>query len=101
MTKNEIIETIYPKIKKFVENTMKSNNQNSKDLTQDIALSLLEMDDNKIIQLYEKKELDYFVARMITNNYNSVTSPYHKKYRKFSELTEEINYKIKDEYDGN
>ena len=32
--------------------------------------------------MYEKKQLKWFVARMVCNNINSVNSPYYYKYKK-------------------
>lgn len=55
------------------------------DLTQDIYLSLLEKDDDLIIQLYEDEQLNYYITRMILNNIRSTTSPYYYTYLKNKE----------------
>lgn len=56
--------------------------ENLKDLTQDIYLQLLQMDNAKINELYFKKQLRFWVTRIITNNIHSKTSPYYYQYKK-------------------
>ena len=58
------------------------NTENLKDLTQDIYLQLLQMDNAKINELYFKKQLRFWVTRIITNNIHSKTSPYYYQYKK-------------------
>ena len=58
------------------------NNENLKDLAQDIYLQLLQMDNAKINELYFKKQLRFWVTRIITNNIHSKTSPYYYTYKK-------------------
>ena len=58
------------------------NTENIKDLAQDIYLQLLQMDNAKINELYFKKQLRFWVTRIITNNIHSKTSPYFYKYKK-------------------
>lgn len=56
--------------------------ENLKDLAQDIYLQLLQMDNAKINELYFKKQLRFWVTRIITNNIHSKTSPYYYQYKK-------------------
>ena len=58
------------------------NTENLKDLTQDIYLQLLQMDKARINELYFKKQLHFWVTRIITNNIHSKTSPYYYQYKK-------------------
>lgn len=58
------------------------NKENLKDLSQDIYLQLLQMDNAKINELYFKKQLRFWVTRIITNNIHSKTSPYYYTYKK-------------------
>ena len=58
------------------------NTENLKDLTQDIYLQLLQMDNAKINELFFKKQLRFWVTRIITNNIHSKTSPYFYTYKK-------------------
>ena len=59
------------------------------DLIQEIYLILLEYDREKIIEMYNNKQLNFFLTRIIKNQINSVTSPFYRKYRKFYEMTDE------------
>ena len=54
------------------------------DLTQDILLELL--DQTKIVDLYKKGQLRYYVVRVIRNNLQSCTSRFYYRYRRFSLL---------------
>lgn len=58
------------------------NTENLKDLTQDIYLQLLQMDNAKINELYFKKQLRYWIARIVVNSIHSKTSPYYYTYKK-------------------
>ncbi|WP_321519501.1 hypothetical protein [uncultured Bacteroides sp.] len=56
------------------------------DVLNEVLLSLLEKDESKLIEMYNKKkngytELDFFILRMINLNANSPTSPYQNKYK--------------------
>ena len=54
------------------------------DLTQDILIELLNQ--TKIVDLYEKGELKYYVVRVVRNNLQSCTSRFFYRYRRFSLL---------------
>ena len=67
------------------------NTENLKDLTQDIYLQLLQMDNAKINELYFKNQLRFWVTRIITNNIHSKTSPYYYQYKKEQRQSVNIN----------
>lgn len=54
------------------------------DLVQDILIELLNQ--NKIVDLYKKGQLRYYVMRIVRNNINSNTSRFFYRYRRFSLL---------------
>lgn len=54
------------------------------DLTQDILIELLNQE--KIVDLYKKGQLRYFIMRIVRNNINSNTSRFYYRYRRFSLL---------------
>ena len=58
------------------------NTENLKDLTQDIYLQLLQMRTDKLNDLYIKKQLRYWIARIVVNSIHSKTSPYYYTYKK-------------------
>lgn len=95
MTKYEIIDKLAKekKIEKFINNTAKTSAPELDDLAQDIYVYLLEYDDEKITGMYERNELDFFIARMIVNQYISTSSPFYTKYKKFLNNSEELKNK--------
>ena len=54
------------------------------DLVQDVLVELL--DQTKIVDLYEKNQLRYYVMRIVRNNIQSNTSRFYYRYRRFSLL---------------
>ena len=54
------------------------------DLAQDILMELLNQE--KIVDLYKKGQLRYYVMRIVRNNLQSCTSRFYYKYRRFSLL---------------
>ena len=61
------------------------------DLIQEIYIILLEYNKDKLIDLYNKKQLRYFLVGIIQRQYHSSTSPFYKKYKKYYTLVDE-NY---------
>jgi len=55
----------------------------SDDLLHDTIVALYESDKEKINKLIDKKELIFWIARIMINQYHSKTSPFYKKYRKY------------------
>ena len=54
------------------------------DLAQDILIELL--DQTKVVDLYKKGQLRYYVMRIVRNNLQSCTSRFFYRYRRFSLL---------------
>ena len=52
------------------------------DLVQDILIELL--DQEKIVDLYKKNQLKFYIMRVVRNNIQSATSRFFYKYRRFS-----------------
>lgn len=86
---NRIIEEVYDKgiIRDIIEN-MRVSRLDADDLEQEIYMILLEYDKDKIIELYEKKQLRYFIVGIIQRQYNSKTSPFYKKYKKYYSIVD-------------
>lgn len=87
-TKTDIITEI---AKKRMVETMISNiahqslSADLKDLSQMVYLILLEYDEQKLKELWEHKQMSYFLARIIINQFRSSNSPFHTIYRKYQE----------------
>ena len=56
-----------------------------KDLCQMVYLVLLEYDEDKIRDLWENQQINFFLARIIINQYRSSNSPFHTIFRKYQE----------------
>ena len=82
-TKYEIIEELAKNkvVEEIVNNTAKGSYPDTDDFINDIYLELLEKPEDKIQQLYEKKQIKFFISRMITNNLFSANSRYYYKYQ--------------------
>lgn len=61
-----------------------------KDLCQMVYLILLEYDGDKIADLYENKQINFFIVRILKNQFYGKTSAYHYAYRKFSLKSEPL-----------
>ena len=66
------------------------------DLAQDVLIELL--DQTKIIDLYKKGQLKFYIMRVVRNNIQSATSRFYYKYRRFSLLNQ--GDKALSNYDG-
>ena len=58
-----------------------------KDLCQMVYVILLEYDETKLLDLWENNQINFFLARIIINQYRSSNSPFHTIFRKFQEKT--------------
>ena len=56
-----------------------------KDLCQMVYLILLEYDETKLLDLWENDQINFFLARIIINQYRSSNSPFHTIFRKMQE----------------
>lgn len=81
MTKNQIIEALF-KGKNFNDCIQKMEPDHLReDLKMEVALIVCEWPDEKIIGLHQRRELEFFVVRVILNQIQSESSPFYKKYR--------------------
>jgi hypothetical protein len=53
------------------------------DLIQEIYVILLEYDRDRLIEIYNRKQLRYFLVGIVKRQYRSCNSPYYKKYKKY------------------
>lgn len=96
MSKSDIIEAIAKArmVETMVQNIAhQSLTADLKDLTQMVYLILLEYDETKLQDLWDNKQISFFLARIIINQYRSSNSPFHTIYRKFRERSEDIQGK--------
>lgn len=69
------------------------------DLRQEIALTLLRMDNNRLNDIAEDGKLPAFIGRIVRNQWCSKTSDFYRKYRRNEQTsyTPEV-WNIADEY---
>lgn len=92
LTKKDIVNELSSN--KVVERLMSAYRMStpySEDLCQDIYIELLMKDDDLILGLYDRGEIEYFIRKMLSNNVNSITSPFFKNYEKFRKKSEAID----------
>lgn len=86
--KKTIIETLAKdrRVEALVENIAHhSLTADLKDLCQMVYLILLEYDESKLQDLWENDQINFFIARIILNQYRSSNSPFHTIFRKYQE----------------
>lgn len=87
-SKETIIETLAAerRVEAMVENIAHhSLTADLKDLCQMVYLVLLEYDETKLLDLWENEQINFFLARIIINQYRSSNSPFHTIFRKMQE----------------
>ena len=99
MTKEEVVERIARE--GWVEECIKTVSggvwrSEFDDLTQDVLIELLNQE--KIVGLYQRNQLRYYVMRVVRNNIQSNTSRFYYRYRRFSLLNQ--GDKALSNYDG-
>jgi hypothetical protein len=88
MTRNQIIEDLFTG-KDFNDCISKVNPKGLRDdLRQEVALFVCEIPEEKLIQLNERKELRFYVARTI---FHFITNKYHPFYKKFRTVHQELS----------
>lgn len=80
--------------KRVVEDMIKNMNINDypDDLAQEIYLILLEYDKEKIEDIYNKNQINFFISRIITNQAFSKNSPFYLNYKKWDLNKEELDF---------
>lgn len=91
--KQTIVETLAreKRVEALVENIAHHQlTADLKDLCQMVYLIILEYDETKLLDLWENDQINFFLARIIINQYRSANSPFHYLFRKFQERSVSI-----------
>ena len=91
MGKNEIVNEIAKgkMVEQMVQNIAhQSLSDDLKDLCQMVYLILLEYDEQKLQDLWSNNQMNFFLARIIINQFRSSNSPFHMIYRKFQTIVD-------------
>jgi CTP synthase (UTP-ammonia lyase) len=78
IAKEKLIETLITKYK--------VNPKYKEDLIQEIYLIVLQKPPDLLQELYDKNQINYFLAKIITNQYFSKTSKFYKDYKKYNSI---------------
>lgn len=86
MTKGEIIARVASerRVEDIVARVCKVSRIELDDLAQMIYEAMLLYDEAKIVHLYERGQLNYFIVRIVQNQFYSKTSQFYALYRKMS-----------------
>lgn len=93
MTRTEIVERLARerRVETMVENIARQPlDADLQDLAQMVYVILLEYDEDKLRDLWEHGQMQFFIARVIINQYRSVNSPFYKLFRKYARKAEDI-----------
>ena len=88
MGKTEIVASLAEerRVETLVENIAHhALTSDLKDLCQMVYLILLEYDEAKIQDLWNNGQINFFLARIIVNQYRSSNSPFHMIFRRYQE----------------
>lgn len=96
MTKNDVIEELSKDgtVEKIVYKLLSSSKNRfdaPDDLIQDIYLILLQKDDELILDLYNKKQLGFYLLKIARNQMISQNSNYYYTYIKFLTQSDDIS----------
>lgn len=76
IAKEKLIESLITKYK--------VNPKYKEDLIQEIYLIVLQKPPDMLKELYDKKQINFYLAKIITNQYFSKTSKFYKDYKKYN-----------------
>lgn len=62
------------------------------DLKQELFVVLCEYDQQKLKEVIDKKQIMYFIVRILLNFYNSKTSPFYKKFKHINDEVIDLKF---------
>lgn len=98
MTKNEILDRLYRS--EFIEDLLSnitSDHPLKEDLKQHLFLILSEMREDRIIEAYKKRYINYLCINILKKQYHSSNSKFHKYWRK--DKSQPLDFDVKFERD--
>jgi len=79
---NEYLEKSYNNLLDISKRITSNRHPDYEDLLHETIIALYNSNKEKIKDIIEQKKLTFYIVRIMMNQYQSNTSPYHKKYRK-------------------
>jgi hypothetical protein len=97
MVKNEILEQYWTS-KEVNDAFDKMHPEELRyDLKAEVFLVLCEMEDNKLVGMFERNELKFYIVRIMLNMIKSDRSTFYKNYRNYTEFVDQDF--VSDDYD--
>lgn len=93
MTVGEIVAATSGIVYEIIGN-MPVKEKHKDDLAQEIYTILLGQPQEKMQHLYDTGQIRFYIARIITNQYNSTHSTFYKEYKKYEVNCTEITPKM-------
>ena len=84
MTNNQVVEAVSGDVMTIIQN-MSVKDSHKDDLFQELILILLTYDNGKLVKMYTDKQIKFFIARILCNQYYSVHSFFYKTYKKYED----------------
>ena len=94
LSNNQLIEYYYQFIVNIVSKTY--NKSTANDVSNDISIRLLEMDNDKLNLMHSTNDLERYIARMVRNEYINQKSISNKLYKSDDSLLIDIADEVKD-----
>ena len=85
----------YTTIREMALTITRGHKIDSEELSHEVIISLYSGDREKLTGLIERKQMRYWILRIILNQYNSSSSPFHYQYRKPAERHRNATHDIK------
>lgn len=86
MTNNQLIEQLNKdQTIETIAHNLRVDTDYFDDLVQEIYLIVLEYNNDKLNEIYEKGQIKFWLSRVMMNTWNSRTSRFFKTYKKFEE----------------
>lgn len=100
ITKDQVIKFIADNrlVEEIVHNVGGNSDEDLKDLVQDIYMELFKKDETLLVNLYENKNINFYLSRIITNNIYSNNSRFYYNYKKNNKNKVKIDNVNTDKY---
>ena len=85
----------YTTIREMALTITRGHKIDSEELSHEVIISLYSGDREKLTGLIERKQMRYWILRIMLNQYNSSSSPFHYQYRKPAERHRNATHDIK------
>tara|TARA_R110002020_G_scaffold291708_2_gene507069 strand:- start:53 stop:628 length:576 start_codon:yes stop_codon:yes gene_type:complete len=93
---NTYLKKSYKKLLEISRRITSEKYPDYEDLLHETIEALYNSDQEKIKGIIERKQLTFYIVRIMMNQYQSNTSPYHIKYRRYYDMKNNIQRRVKE-----